>query len=673
MVQFDYILLLLGFAVAFVALFRRIHLPPILGYLFVGMLIGPGGLGYIPSIEDLTFLAEFGVVFLMFTIGLEFSLPRLFSMKKALLGLGGVQVLVCTLIATLAGWYFGLRPTSALVAAGALSLSSTAVVAKQLTEQHELHTIHGRLSISILLFQDLAAVLFLIIIPAMAGIGETSGTAAGITAGIQQVLMPIGWALVKGIGVSIVLALAGQWLLRPLFHEVARSHSAELFMLAILLVALSAAWITHHLQLSMALGAFLAGLMLGETEFKNQVEIDIRPFRDVLLGLFFITVGALLQLSTFPKHWYWVLLILAALITLKTIVIMGLTKSIGKVSRQKAFRTGLILAQGGEFGFIVLTVGINNKLIDPEQSQVVVAAVVLSIIVAPILIRYNKTIANKLFKKTEEGPSIEKKAHQLADHTAELKDHVIICGFGRVGQILSRFLEQENIPSVALDLDPVRISSSALAGENTFYGDARRPEVLAAAGLARSRMIVISFADEPAALETLQHIRALRLDIPVFVRTRNDSNLKTFQEAGATEVVPESLEASLMLASHLLLTLGVPASRILFKIRAIHADRYRMIQGFFKGLDDATMLEDEEAKRKSLYTITIPEDAFAIGNKISDLNAPDIAFTIQVLTRGEVRFSPPESDMILEAGDVLVIYARPEDFYILSERILSGD
>jgi monovalent cation:H+ antiporter-2, CPA2 family len=660
MVQFEYILILLGWAVAFVALFRRIHLPPILGYLFVGMLIGPGGLGFIPSLKDLSLLAEFGVVFLMFTIGLEFSLTRLLTMKRALLGLGGVQVLVCTLVAMMGGLYLGLGAKAALVAAGALALSSTAVVAKQLTEQHELHTVHGRLSISILLFQDLAAVFFLIIIPALAS--ETD----------SFVMVPILWALAKGIGVCVVLAFAGQWLLRPLFHEVARAHSAELFMLTILLVALAAAWITHQLQLSMALGAFLAGLMLGETEFRHQVEIDIRPFRDVLLGLFFITVGALFKLSTFPKHWYWVLLLLAAIITLKTLLIMGLTRLVSRVTPAKAFRTGLILAQGGEFGFVVLTVGINNRLIDPEQSQIVVAAVVLSIIVAPILIRNNKKIANWLFARTEPVPEDEKKSYQLAEHTAELKEHVIICGFGRVGQILSRFLEQENIPSVALDLDPIRISSSSLAGEHAFYGDARRPEVLAAAGLARARMVVISFADEPAALETLQHIRALRLDVPVFVRTRNDSNLKTFQEAGATEVVPESLEASLMLASHLLLMLGVPSSRILFKIRAIHADRYRIIQGFFKGSDDVTLLEDEDSTRKSLHTVTIPEDAFAVGKAIEELDSLDVNFTIKVLTRGTTRYADPEPSMIVEAGDVLVIYASPEDFYIVSERIYRG-
>jgi len=660
MEQFQIILILLGFAVAVVAIFRRIHLPPILGYLFVGMMVGPGGFGFIPRIQDLSFLAEFGVVFLMFTIGLEFSWARLLTMRRALLGLGGVQVLICTAVAMAVGWYLGLSPATAFVAAGALALSSTAVVIKQLTEQHELHTIHGRLSISILLFQDLAAVLFLILIPALAGSG---GDAA---------VIPILLTLAKGIAVCVVLGLTGQWLLRPLFHEVAKSHSNELFMLATLLVALGAAWLTHHLQLSMALGAFLAGLMLGETEFRHQIEIDMRPFRDVLLGLFFITIGALLHIDTLPQHWYWVLLVLIALLTFKMLLIMGLSRVVGGASIVKAFRTGLILAQGGEFGFVILTVGINNKLIDPIQSQVVVAAVVLSIVAAPLLIRYNKNIAHWLFPQAELVPPEEIQSADLSEHTAELKEHVIICGFGRVGQILARFLEQESIPSVALDLDPLRISSSSLAGEHAFFGDARRPDVLAAAGLARARMVVISFADEPAALETLKHIRALRLDVPVFVRTQNDSNLKAFQEAGATEVVPESLEASLMLASHLLLMLGVPTSRIIFKIRAIHADRYRIMQGFFKGTDDPTLLEETDADRMSLHAITVGENAFAVGKTIEEISDPESPLAIKVLTRGTTRYPDPDPKMVIQSGDVIVLFATPEALYLLGEKISRG-
>jgi CPA2 family monovalent cation:H+ antiporter-2 len=308
---------------------------------------------------------------------------------------------------------------------------------------------------------------------------------------------------------------------------------------------------------------------------------------------------------------------------------------------------------------------------------VVIAAVVLSIVIAPTLIKYNKPIGRWFFPHMQQEEAIpqdqDEQPYQLVEHTSELKDHVILCGFGRVGQILARFLEQEHIPSVALDLDPIRISTSSLAGEHAFLGDVRHPDILASAGLSRARMVVITFADETAALETLQHIRALRLDVPVFVRTRNDSNLKTFQEAGATEVVPESLEASLMLASHLLLTLGVPASKILAQIRAIHADRYQIIQGFFQGSDDSSLLEDEESLRKSLHVITITENAYAVGKSIQDVMSPNnIPSAIKILTRATQRFPNPDPMMIIEVGDVLVLYATPETVYLLTEHILRG-
>lgn len=658
--DFGHILTLLASSVVIVSLFHRMHLPPILGYLFVGMLVGPGGFGWIPSLNDMEELAEFGVVFLMFTLGLEFSIPRLMSMKRTLLGVGGTQVLICTIVGGLIAFYFGLSVNTAIVVAAALTLSSTAVVVKQLTEQNEHSTQHGQLSISILIFQDIAAVVFLIVIPALAGDVTNSLS--------TTVLLTIG----KGIAVFVGLAVVGQWILRPLFHEVAKARSTELFMLATLLVALSAAGVTHYLSLSMALGSFLAGLMLGETEFRHQIEIDIRPFQDVLLGLFFITVGALFDVKDLPQHWHYVLLILFALIGLKTALIFLCAALVGKVNRAIALRAGIILAQGGEFGFVVLTEAIKYRIIDPEQRQVIFAAVVLSIVTAPLLIRFNKRLAAVFFQKDIGNPKTPSQYH-LETHASELKNHVIICGYGRVGQILTRFLDQENIPSIALDLDPERISKSKMAGEKTFYGDATHPATLAAAGLSRARMLVITFSDEAPALETLKHVRSLRLDLPIFVRTRDDSNLDAFQQAGATEVVPESLEGSLMLASHLLLTLGVPTSKIIFKIRRVHSDRYRILQGFFKGSDDAgNLFEDQDASRRTLYSITVPENAYATNKTIRSIIDPDMEFSIKALTRNAIRYPEPHLDMEIKSGDVLVVYATPESIYLLEEKILRG-
>lgn len=665
MESFEIILILLAFAVGIIAIFRRINLPPIIGYLVAGMLIGPGGLHLIPSINEMSFLAEFGVVFLMFTLGLEFSIPRLIAIRGILLGAGGLQVAVCSIVTFGGGLLLGLSPATSFALAAALSLSSTAVVFKQLAEQKEQNTRHGGMAVNILLFQDIAAVLFLIAIPVVAG--DTAETSLANTMFIS---------LGKGVGVFIVLALVGQFLLRPLFREVAKAHSTEVFMMAALLVALSAAWLTEAMDLSMALGAFLAGLMLGETEFRHQIEIDIRPFKDVLLGLFFITVGAYLKVDDLRLYWPFILLLLCTLLIVKTIIIMGVAKVIGKLSLRTSLQTGLIISQGGELSFMILTVATTNNIIDSQQRSITISALVLSLVATPILIRYNKKIA-KFFiksKKNSNGNIVNNykenfQPQQLSEHTAELENHVIMCGFGRVGQILARFLEAEKIPTVALDLDPTRISKTNLAGEHSFFGDARNPAILAAAGLSRARMVVISYADEAAALETLRHVRAMRLDVPVFVRTKNDSNLEAFQKAGATEVVPESLEGSLMLASHLLLTLGVPTAKILFKIRRVHSDRYSIMQGVFHGEEEHNNIEDAKYARKSLHALVVVENSIAAGKRIDEIITEGSQVQVKTITRGETRFPDPAGAMEVQAGDVLVLLAAPEDLSHVEKQI----
>jgi monovalent cation:H+ antiporter-2, CPA2 family len=658
MENFGYIIILLTCAVVFVSICRKLSLPPIIGYLCVGILVGPGGIRWIPAIENMHTLAEFGVVFLMFTLGLEFSIPRLIATKRVLLGVGGMQVLICTLAGMLAGISFNLDFIQAFLIGGALALSSTAVVIKQLTEQKEQNTPHGQLSINILLFQDIASVLFLILISALSGNGDNS--------------LPMTFLIttIKGVGSFIGMALLGQWVLRPLFHSVARAHSTELFMMATLLVVLSASGVTYIIGLSFPLGAFLAGMMLGETEFRHQIEIDIRPFRDVLLGLFFIIIGAYLRLDMMPAIWGEVLLILLILILAKAVLIMLIAATFGKASSKVAFKTGTILAHGGEFGFVVLTEAINKQLVEPGQRPAIFAAVVLSLMCAPFFIRYNKTIYHFLFGKKEKSgrdlPSI-----QLQQHVAELDNHVILCGFGRVGQILARFLEQENIKWLSLDLDPMRISKSSMAGEHSFYGDAAHPETLIAAGLAKARMVVVTFSDEHAALDVVRHVRAMRLDVPVFVRTRDDSNLVAFQKAGATEVVPESLEGSLMLASHLLLTLGVPTTKVITKLRKVHTDRYGILQGYYTGTDDVNALE-EDSTRSSLHSVPITEGAFAANKTIEEVFDVESVMHIRSITRDAKRYPAPNTDFMILPGDVIVILATPEEQYILEEKILQG-
>lgn len=659
---FKYILILLSCSVISVVICRRLHLPAIIGYLSVGMIVGPGGVGWLPAIEDMNHLAEFGIVFLMFTLGLEFSIPRLIANRHILLGVGGIQVLICTLVATSVDWLLGLNFKQSLIVGGGIALSSTAVVVKQLTELKKQHSPYGNMSINILLFQDLAAVAFLILVSAFSS-GESS--AIHITFLIT---------IIKGIFIFIAMTLLSIWVLKPLFHEVAKARSTELFMMATLLVALSAAGITNYLDLSMALGAFIAGLMLGETEFRHQIELDIRPFRDVLLGLFFVVIGSYLDLSILPSILGEVLLLLAAIVIGKMILIAGVVKTFGHLSTQASIRTGIILAHGGEFTFVILTEAIDRDLLQAGQRPVLFSAVVLSIMCAPLMIRYNKEIARFISRnKADQINQKEYSATILSDHASILQNHVILCGYGRVGQILARFLDQEHIPWVALDMDPMRLSKSSIAGENAYYGDATSPDTMLSAGLSRARMVVITFSDEDPALRIVKHVREMRLDVPLFVRTQDDSNLKAFQEAGATEVVPETLESSLMLASHLLLTLGVPTKKIIDKIRTIHADRYEILRGMYRGEDDISVLEDEQESRRSLHSIFVPEGANAIQKPLSSLIPTDEEFYIKSITRDSERISDPELDMLIQIGDVIVIFATPEETSAIEEAILNGE
>lgn len=561
----DQSLLLLTLAVISVALFRRLGLPPILGYLAVGTLLGPHALGWLEHGPVIHLLGEIGVAFLLFAIGLEFSLGQFWAMRRTLLGLGGAQVAIGTLSGALIAWWIGIPRAAAIVVGGALAMSSTAIVIKQLTDQLELQDRHGRLSLGILLFQDLAAVPFLVMIPILA------------TAGDASLLLPLLWALAKAVFAFGVMLGLGRTVLRPLFAEVAAARSAELFTLTVLLVSLLAAWLTALLGLSLALGAFLAGMMLSETEYRHQIEVDIRPFRDVLLGLFFVTVGMQLDLSVLPELWFWVLLLVLGLVVGKGTLIGLLALATGS-GRRAALRTGLVLGHGGEFGFALLSLALGTGLLALEDSQPILVAVVISMLIAPLLVRHNGALTRRAFPPPRGSADEQQQAWEIARATADTDGHVVICGFGRVGQQLARLLRDEGLDYVALDLDPDMVKAGWEQGERVYYGDARHREVLAATGLERARALVIGFDQPQAALALLHQARGLRDDLPILVRARDDVHLQRLLAAGATEVVPETLETSLMLATQLLLLLDVPMERIAATMQTVRRGRYSLLR-----------------------------------------------------------------------------------------------
>lgn len=652
--MFEELLIILFISVVGVSLLRKASLPPILGYLFTGILISPHWLGYIEASTDLRALSQFGVVFLLFMIGLELSMPKLISMRRNLILLGGGQVVLTTLlIIAMISFFWSLALPGAIAIAAAITLSSTAVVTKELLDQSALQSRYGQLILSILLFQDLAAVPFLIIIPTLA---EGGGNIAS----------QLYTTLPMGVFVVITLLSAGRYVLKPLYHIVAAGKSSELFMMATLLVALAAAGFTDYFGLHKELGAFLAGVMLAETQYAHQIETDIQPFRDVLLGLFFVTVGLQLDPLIVVMHWKTIIAMVLGLVFLKTSVIYSLAYYIGGQDRVNSFRAGLALAQGGEFGFAILTIENARAILPQETINIVTSVIIISIALAPVLIRKSDLIAQKLFGKGH------KKKH-FADIEAVVgaqprRDHVIICGYGRMGHSLALFLEQENIPYIGIELDPDRLEEALIAEEPIYYGDATKEETLLASGLLQAKVVMITFQDAHRTRKMLKFIRYHQPSIPVLVRARDDKYLTSLQQCGATEVISESLESSLMMASHMLLCLGLDADSIHKKIAHVKGYRYHMMRTFYQ----QDRLEIPQDKQIFSRAILIEEHSFACGKNLAQMMQPQFPAHILGLTRGGIRSPQPHAEMIFQAGDLLIVEGTEQQIFGAQERLQQG-
>ena len=651
------VLLLLTSSVLAVALFRALKLPAMLAYLFVGMLFGPFGFNFLPNTESGRHVAEFGIVFLMFSVGLEFSLPKLYAMRKTLFGLGGAQVVITLGVSMLIGWLAGLSLPTAFVIGGALTMSSTAIVSKILMERVDLNSRHGRLSIGILLFQDLAVIPILVLIPAL---GAHSGNLSSI----------LGLSLVKTVVLLFVLFKFGKVVINYWFELVAGQRSRELFVMNVLMVTLLLAAATKLAGLSFALGAFIAGMLISETRYRYQVESDIAPFRDILLGLFFISVGMLLDFNFMLGHIGLVLALLAGFVLFKAVVIAVLTRLFG-YETGVGIRTGIILAQAGEFSFVLLALGLEQKLIGGGELQIVLAASLISMIIAPFIIQKNGRIARKLAKNyTKNSAQI---VDEIEHSTANLKDHVIICGYGRSGQYLGRFLKEENIPFIALDIDPARVQDAAAAGEHVMYGDAGRRIVLEAAGGARAKALIVSYSDTRASMKVLHVAQEGYPNLPVIVRTYDDADMDAFRAAGATEVVPEVLEGSLMLASHALVLLGVPLNRVVKRIRLFREERYKMFKGFFGGLTDMDKASTKQRVNR-LHSVEVTAGTFAQGQYLEDINFTHFDVALQYIRRPNMLEDiHPRPDIMLAEGDVLVLLGSAEDLVAAEIFLISGN
>jgi CPA2 family monovalent cation:H+ antiporter-2 len=632
------ILLLLGAAVVVVVVFRMLGLPPIMGYLLVGAALGPHAAGWVPDTERTRQLAEFGVVFLMFSIGLEFSLARLYSMKRIVFGLGLAQVVATTLIATLLARWAGIPWLAGIALGGALAMSSTAILSKLLAERAELDAPHGREVIGVLLFQDIAVVPLLVLIPALSQPLEAMAEAL-LLAGIKAAVL-----------LSLVLFI-GQRVLSAWFHMVARRKSAELFMLNVLLVTLGLAWLTELAGLSLALGAFTAGMLIGETDYRYQVEEDIKPFRDVLLGLFFVAIGMRLNVPQIAGQWPLVAGILMALVTLKLFIVGAVSRLMGS-SPGTALRSGLWLCAGGEFGFVILARSSDVHLLSPATLQPVLAAMVLSLLLAPLIVHFSDRLVFRFVASEWLLRSMQ--LTQLAAQSLGADKHAIVCGFGRTGQHLARFLEAEGVSFMALDLDPERVREASRAAESVSYGDSARKETLLAAGLMRAAVVVITFADINAALRVIHRIRELRPDVPIVSRAREQDDVEKLYAAGAAEVVPEALESSVMLATHALALAGIPMRKVIMRLREMREQHYALLRGFFHGAGDAgAHLADADQPR--LHAVTLAPGAWAVGRRVGDIDLAGIGAGITAIRRRSQRALKLEPSLELVEGDVVVL------------------
>ncbi|MCA0213760.1 MAG: monovalent cation:proton antiporter-2 (CPA2) family protein [Proteobacteria bacterium] len=661
MTSLELTLLYLLAAVLGVVACRSLKLPPMLGYLVVGVLIGPNALALAENSEGIKHLGEFGVVFLMFVIGLEFNLPKLRAMRAHVFGLGLFQVGLTIVLATggslvlamlaPALWKMGWQ--TALALSGALAMSSTAIVVKLMAERLEMESDHGKRVMGVLLFQDLAVVPLLVLIPALGSPPETLFTALAL-------------AGLKATALITVLLVGGQRVMRWWLTLVARRKSEELFVLNLLLITLGLAWLTELAGLSLALGAFIAGMLVSETEYKHQVETDIRPFHDVLLGLFFITIGMILDWRLVLERWPMVLMLVTLPVLFKLVTITALAKAFG-ASMGTSLRTGLYLAQAGEFGFVLLSLSTQNDLVPPALLNPILASMVLSMLATPFIVMYSNRIVMKLVASEWLQQSLQMTT--IARKSINTAKHVIICGYGRSGQNMARMLEREGIPYMALDLDPDRVRQAAAAGDSVVFGDAARLQALMAAGLARASAVVVTYIDTHGALKVLANTRAHAPQVPVIVRTQDDLDLEKLRAAGATEVVPEAIEGSLMLASHALALVGVPMRRVIRVVQDQRDARYNLLRGYFHGADDDTVNEREHER---LGTVTLPLGARSIGQPLGHLALHAMGVRVVNLRRANGRVAPLEDDPALQEGDALVLSGKPEVLAMAEQKLLRG-
>ncbi|EME69079.1 glutathione-regulated potassium-efflux system protein kefB [Paramagnetospirillum caucaseum] len=549
--MFDILFLLLA-AVVLVPLFQRFGIPSVLAYLAAGIMLGPHTPGPVIELEVARPLAEFGVVFLLFAIGMELPLSRLRTMRRYILGLGLAQVVVTALLIGGIGHAFGLSGALSLVVGLTLAFSSTATVLAILVERGEAVDHHGRIAVAVLIFQDLAVVPVLVLLPLLAGQERHVAEALALAGG-------------KVVLVMAAIFLVGRFLLRPAYRFIAVGRNPEVFTAANLLLVLTVAWVTGEAGMSMALGAFLAGLLLADSRYRHQVEADIEPFRGLLLGLFFMTVGMSVDLPFVAERLGLVLGLAVGTVAVKAAVLIVLCRLM-KVGMGDGLRVGFLLAQGGEFAFVVFGRALELKLLDGGLGQALVASVALSMVLTPALAA--------LGRRLSAGMTPERGGEPIPETVRHLAGHVIIAGYGRVGRAIARLLAEHEIPYIALDMDVDRVAAAREAGLPVYYGDAGRTGILRSVGIGQARAAVITVNEARQAERTISCIRQAAPHLPIVARARDRAQEQVLGDIGATAVIPETVEASLQMAGSVLRQAGIGEEAVERSLKGYRNRRY---------------------------------------------------------------------------------------------------
>ena len=558
------VIYLLGAAIVVVTCFKKLNLSPVLGYLFAGTAIGPYGLKLINYTSTTSYLAEFGIVFLLFSIGLELNLDRLKAMRRYVFGLGLLQMLLSSALFIAVSYFLGLSLPLAIVIGSALSLSSTAVVLRVLDEQGDEMTKVGRASLAMLIFQDITVVFLLVLVPLLAD-GNT-----------EAILTTLGRAGLRAAIALVIITLIGKYLIHPLFQFVGNAKSEELFSATTLVIVLGSAFATEYYGLSMALGAFLAGLMISETEFRMQVEADITPYKSLLLGLFFMSIGMLIDIDLLLEKGPQILSIAAIILLLKSVLIFILCRLFG-LKIGPSLHTGLIMAQVGEFAFVLFGMANRKDLLDSALYQELLVAIALTMALTPLMASFGKRAARRL------SPNIKLSAGELLKEAEDLSGHIIIFGYGRVGRVISKVLAAQDERHIIIDSDGINVREGRKNGKPVLFGDATKKDILNAVGLKRAKAVIITMNDKRISSKLASIISEEVPAIPIIARAWDTEHVKQLEKAGAKLAIAEAYELGLVMASSTLNMAGTEESELDRIMKTFRNDDYALLKALSAG------------------------------------------------------------------------------------------